>query len=141
MDEKIFYTETIKPDLSDETLEHFGIKGMKWGKRKIKDVTSKIKRKLRNTKYAKARRKSKYAASHLADEIMSGRRRLTPGTKGIYERQPDFDINRRDNTVGAFTFKNKKDYSTPFTKGKWVETNVGDFEKAFASARRRRARG
>lgn len=34
MDEKIFCEEQIKPDLSEDTLTHFGIKGMRWGFRR-----------------------------------------------------------------------------------------------------------
>ena len=40
--EKIFCEEQIKPELSDDTLAHYGIKGMKWrhkkGKKKFNQV-------------------------------------------------------------------------------------------------------
>lgn len=37
MAEKIFCEEQIKPDLSDDTLAHYGVKGMKWRRRKAKN--------------------------------------------------------------------------------------------------------
>lgn len=36
MAEKIFCEEMIKPELSEDTLAHYGVKGMKWRKRKAK---------------------------------------------------------------------------------------------------------
>lgn len=38
--EKIFCEEPIKPELSDDTLAHYGVKGMRWRHRKAKKVNS-----------------------------------------------------------------------------------------------------
>lgn len=43
MSEKIYCAELNKPSLSDDTLTHFGIKGMKWGKRKIRNSVKSLK--------------------------------------------------------------------------------------------------
>lgn len=72
------YTPTYlgEIDLSEETLAHYGVKGMKWGRRKLKEATNNIKKKLKNTKLAKARRHNKYVASHLAKDIVDNKRQL-----------------------------------------------------------------
>ena len=36
--EKIFCEEPIKPDLSDDTLAHYGVKGMRWRHKKRKNT-------------------------------------------------------------------------------------------------------
>ena len=66
--------------LDKETLEHFGIKGMKWGRRKLKEAIGDLK-----TKYVKRkakrlqsqsynRRRARYVASHIAKDEVDGRR-------------------------------------------------------------------
>lgn len=47
-----------KPPLEEDTLAHYGIKGMKWRRRKTKS----------------SRKKDEYVAKHLADDIISGKR-------------------------------------------------------------------
>lgn len=50
-----------KPELNEDTLAHYGIKGMKWRKRK-------------GSKNSKPFNKEKYVADHMADDVLSGRR-------------------------------------------------------------------
>lgn len=45
--EKIFCEEPIKPELSDDTLMHYGVKGMKWRRRKAKRQKSTVSDKYR----------------------------------------------------------------------------------------------
>lgn len=61
---KLYENQYIKPDLSDDDiLEHFGVKGMKWGIRKAKKKIfgSKLKRKNKGSK--EKNKKPKYASN------------------------------------------------------------------------------
>ena len=53
-------------ELSEETLAHYGVKGMRWGRRKVRQL-------LNNNPIARRRRQNRHAASHLADDILTGR--------------------------------------------------------------------
>lgn len=77
---------TTKPELNDETLTHYGVKGMKWH-RKTKRLHDALKEK----------RKRNYYARKMADDVLSGRRKYEPDTKD------DSGIGRLSSNVRAKT--------------------------------------
>lgn len=70
-------------DLNEETLAHFGVKGMKWGKVKsrIKKITNDLYKKTPGYKKKRAISRGKNIGQHLADDVSTGRYGLrTPYT-------------------------------------------------------------
>lgn len=77
---------TTKPELNEEILAHYGIKGMKWRK-KTQRLSDTLKEK----------RKRNYYARKMADDVLSGRRKYEPNTKD------DSGIGRLSRNVRAKT--------------------------------------
>jgi len=64
-----------KPELNEDTLAHFGIKGMKWRKH-LRKLSNKL-------PGAAGRRKNKYNAQKIADDIESGRANTAYGKSAV----------------------------------------------------------
>lgn len=117
-----------KPELNEDTLAHYGIKGMKWKKRKDK------------------KRKDKYVADHLAEDVAKGRRRETDApyikvgnrparltkefTRSVMKYSPD---RKKVVAVLAQTYKNSND-----TFGSQAVTTEKAYNKALKSAKKRK---
>lgn len=121
--EKIFCEEPIKPELSDETLAHYGVKGMKWGRRRGK------KSRLVRSKTNKGRA-LRNITQHIADEVADGKYRDRdgkPNKYGYYEYERTVPYYKR--------VKNPNSSSTVVS----VYNHKGDeVEKALESRRRRK---
>lgn len=68
MAEKIFCEEQIKPELSEDTLIHYGVKGMKWRHRKAV------------RKFKHLLNKRKLNAQRLAEDIADGKKKVDDQT-------------------------------------------------------------
>lgn len=111
-----------KPELNEDTLAHYGIKGMKW--RKIKN---KIKNSLPG---ASKRRMQRYNAQKMADDVMTGRRKSNAGK----DRATDIWNNEYSDK------ENKKYGREVWTRTGWDTkyTTSGQFNKALNEARKRK---
>ena len=137
-------------DLNEETLAHYGIKGMKWGKRLRKAIDDyRIKRKTK-------KRNEKYTAQHLAEDRSKGKRYIKGGADSAGAMRRVFDQNFSDpKTVNSLTGRILKLDRSPGNidvsfkqvgantsdgKGnkKYKKTKYGKFAKAAANQEVRR---
>ena len=107
-----------KPDIDEIIIEHYGVKGMKWRKhiKKAYDYLT------RNTKKAKARRKSEYIGKKVADDEASGRYGLKDINDLAYtgENARRFNKYFRSPTVAdSFLrgFKDEQIHNSPGSRG------------------------
>lgn len=132
-------------DLNDDALAHFGVKGMKWRRRK---GTKK------NTKKMSKEQKERYYARKMADDVVDGRRKNYEGLPGASDSR-DIHSPMTDNSPGR-DFVNKSRvqtysrYEDPYqTKlSKFVEgqryvhntyeTSREEFDKALEERKRRK---
>lgn len=114
-----------KPPLNEDTLAHYGVKGMKWKKRKAKKKSQK--------------QKDDYVASHIADDIVSGKR----------SRKKDTNDRRIDTSVKNTRYQehvssNNGKYSTYTTNNgkEYIQrsTNVHSYLEQIDKAKQRRAK-
>ena len=96
-----------KPELNEDTLTHFGIKGMKWRKRKADKKAQK--------------RNEKYVANKMADDIESGRRHLHKGVA------PGGDITK-DGTYIPTVDRYKNYYNLSISRTKTNKNGFGSLE-------------
>lgn len=90
-----------KPELNEDTLAHYGIKGMKWRKH--------INRLKNNLPGAEKRRKQKYIASKIAEGEQKGRYAT------VEERAKKF----------SYLYDNRKNI---YDNGKTASVNTGDYK-------------
>lgn len=123
---------TTKPPLNNETLAHYGIKGMKWRRRKNKTIDKKTKERI--------------VAEHLADEVVDGKRKQNADPYNIYRKgyvtkeylrsvmnyRPD---GKHSKAVLANTYKSKTD-----SFGTQKTTTKKKYDKALRSAIEREAK-
>lgn len=69
----------VKPDLNEDLLEHFGVKGMRWRHRKsslntaVGIISKYVGKKLKKYKHAPEKTTDKYVESHINDDIKDKR--------------------------------------------------------------------
>jgi len=111
-----------KPPLDEDTLAHYGVKGMKWRR-----VKNKIKNSLPG---ASKRRMKQYNAQKMADDVMTGRRNKANGvgtTNDIWNSEYSDKSNKQ---AGRSVWTN--------TSNGNKHTTSSQFTRALAEARRRK---
>ena len=114
----------IKPEL-DDALEHYGVKGMKWKKRKAK------------AKKMTEEQKKKYNARKMADDVISGRRKASykytdvdPSnglyvSKNVYKKQKGYSILGGSGPADHRKGQQEVQATTVTKKGKsWANTEI-----------------
>lgn len=127
-------------DLSEETLAHFGVKGMRWGRRRAR---KKAERKRITVEDRKNRRHDKYVADHIAEDISKGKRdsTLTETGRSNGVNNPRHGVYRgygiNDyHPVGTWTARNTKDNA--YVDSDYRLTTEEQLERSIAAQRKRK---
>lgn len=144
-------------DLNEETLAHYGIKGMKWHIRKAKNKILGLRRKRKvdtnkarsnaqnNYEERRRKQKEKYVADHIAEDISKGKRvsfirdinkdsrYIKEGKQGTYTHSSDKDH--------VFTYTAKNIERTPSGASMYVDSeHRGTTRDQFVKSRKAQAK-
>lgn len=140
---------TSKPELTDDFIEHYGIKGMKWRhvKAKIKSAYAQLKGK-KKQKQSYDERHARYVASHIAQDEADGRRanRSAANSTGRIQNVYEYDgkahtSTYRNNYPKGGTRTHRDSYNSETGKSTYVNdesVSLKELNKARKSEERRK---